>query len=171
MTSAEQQAKITEYQGRVDVLKALLAEAETRLTFFRNATPDIDVVRRRRVVYPPAPFSTATQPQETCTVTEFLDAATRTDEELTLDHRSGSGENSAKCRELFEQWLGNHGLPGEWHKTSAMCGELNAWQRFTKHVVDAVLEQMVTDGLVEAERNPWTNWPGRLRIKHEVVHA
>lgn len=159
MTSAEQQAKVAEYQARVDVLKALLAEAETRLAFFRNTSPE----PARRVRY-----STAQPPQDTCTVAEVL-ADTRTDQEMKLDHRSGSGENSAKCREQFEEWLGNHGLTGEWHKTSAMCGDLNAWPRFTKHVVDAVLEQMVTDGLVEVERNPWNNWPRHIRLKQEVA--
>ena len=173
MTSAEQLTRVAEYQARVDVLKALLAEAETRLAFFKNVSTEparrVRYASVRQEPYPPAPFSTAPQPQETCSVAEVLD--TRTDAERVLDHRSGSGENSAKCREQFEEWLANHGIPGDWHKTETMCSNLYAWQRFTKHVVDAVLEQMVTDGLVEVERNPWNNWPRRIRLQQPTTAA
>jgi hypothetical protein len=161
-------AALAEAEQTVAVLEKLLAEAKQRLevALYGRQTSMVGYGRQTYLLTSPVNHNA---PKETLVLEESIKEESikedpRTDEEMKLDHRSGSSENSAKCRAEFLKWLGDHDVPGQWLETKKMCVDLDSWPRFSKRVVDPVLEQLVSEGLVEVYRN-YIGWPFRICLK------
>jgi hypothetical protein len=135
-------AALTEAENTVSVLSKLLYDAKQKVELCRSL-----VIAA-----------------ENATTGFQSPSAIRTDDEMKLDHRSGSAENSSKCKAEFLEWLYNN-AQRDWRATEDMCIVLNSWPRFSKQIVDPVLEQLVKDGIVEVQRNSYSNWPNKIRLK------
>ncbi len=94
------------------------------------------------------------QAQDTLTRAKALsqkaERAEHHEENLALDHRSGSAGNAWDLRQEVLKYLDSYGVPGDWVDRTDMCRTLNAWYRFTKFVVDATLAAMAAEGIIEA---------------------
>jgi hypothetical protein len=125
-TVATAKANLAEMENTIAVLRKLLAEAESKAAICRSL---VEVAERN------AARDTA------------RDAHNET--HRPLNHLSGSSFNSYDLIQEVLKWLNNHGAIGEWHWVHSMCVDMDAYNRWTKTVVHATLEEMVGKGFVE----------------------
>ena|SRR5579871_2503335 len=86
-----------------------------------------------------------------------------------LNHISGSGHDITDLQKRFVDYLNEHGTPGEWLDTFAMCHSTFAWKQFGKHLVDPTLKAMAEANIVEFDCISSTGFPSSIRLKTHVT--